>query len=238
MIEESYTNPNELLHREIQSYWQSFHARFTEHFAVKHDTVMKSHHLQEKFDEILRSDEWWEFETLSRISIFPNKSWLEAQKICKQLKELDCRFDVREMLKTHPFCACSFNLEQIREWEHLPEKLKDSVAKGRIVYRKVLKMLGKTLIPIVSQFAVEDEDEEINQSVSHLTEFMQTGIETRILSNTELIILQKVLTNLLQSPRFEVDIPIENNYVSREEFRAKINGWLDEMPGEPALLKV
>ena len=238
LIEESYTNPNELLHREIQSYWQSFHARFTEHFAVKHDTVMKSHHLQEKFDEILRSDEWWEFETLSRISIFPNKSWLEAQKICKQLKELDCRFDVREMLKTHPFCACSFNLEQIREWEHLPEKLKDSVTKGRIVYRKVLKMLGKTLIPIVSQFAVEDEDEEVNQSVSHLTEFMQTGVETRILSNTELIILQKVLTNLLQSPRFEVDIPIENNYVSREEFRAKINGWLDEMPGEPALLKV
>ncbi len=238
LIEESYINPNETLNREIQSFWQSFHARFTEHFAVKHDTIMKSHHLQEKFDEILQSDEWWEFETLSRISIFPNKSWLEAQKISRQLKELDCRFNVREMLKTHPFCACSFNLEQIREWEHLPRKLEETAKQGRAVYRKVLKMLGITLIPIVAQFSGEDADEEIKQAVENLTEFLQNGKEITILSNTELIILQKVLSNLLQSPRFEVDVPIENNYVSREEFRAKINGWLDEMPGEPALLKV
>ncbi len=238
LIEESYANPNETLNREIQSFWQSFHTRYTEHFAVKHDTVMKSHHLQEKFDELLRSDEWWEFESLSRISIFPQNKWLEAQKICRQLKELDCRFDVREMLKTHPFCACSFNLEQIREWELLPKKLTEAVKQGRTVYRKVLKMLGKTLIPIVRQFASGGADKEISEAAARLTEFLEAVGETRILSNSELIILQKVLANLLQSPRFEIDVPIENNYVSREEFRAKINGWLDEMPGEPALLKV
>ena len=238
MIEDNASHSNETLNREIQSYWQSFHARFTEHFAVKHDMVMKSHHLQEKFDEILRSDEWWEFESLSRISIFPQKSWLEAQKIWKQLKELDCRFDVREMLKTHPFCACSFNLEQIREWEYLPQTLSEIIRQGRITYRKVLKILSKTLIPSVRQFAENRNSEEVSAAAAGISELLEANGEIRLLSNTELIIVQKVFENMLQSPRFETSFPIENNYVSREEIRAKINHWLDELPNEPALLKI
>ncbi len=238
LIEESSAHPNETLNREIWSNWQSFHARFTEHFAVKHDMIMKSHDLQEKFDEILRSDQWWEFESLSRIPIFPQKSWIEAQKICRQLKELDCRFDVREMLKTHPFCACSFNLEQIREWERLPQSLTEIVRQGRKTYRKVLKMLSKTLTPAVRQLAVRGTDEEISGAVSNLVEVLEVNAEIPLLSNIELLILQKVFENMLAAPRFEVDFPIENNYVSREEIRTKINVWLDEMPGEPALLKV
>lgn len=237
LIDESYANPNETLNREMQSFWQSFYGRFSEHFAVKHDTVMKSHHLQEKFDEILRSDEWWEFENLSRISIFPQKSWLEAQKICRQFKELDCRFDVREMLKEHPFCACSFSLEKIREWEQLPQNLLDTIAKGRQTYRKVLKMLNQTLIPMLQRFTQNTKNEEISGAVSRLMESLEAKGEIPLLSNSELIILQKVFENMFQSPRLAIDYPIENNFISREEFRTKINAWLDEMPSEPVLIK-
>jgi len=76
---------------------------------------MKSHHLQAQFDEILQSDEWWEFENLSRLTVFQQVHRQEVQKIRRQFRELDCRFDVREMLKTHPFGACSFNLAKIEE---------------------------------------------------------------------------------------------------------------------------
>ncbi|MGC2234842.1 MAG: hypothetical protein WA584_01605 [Pyrinomonadaceae bacterium] len=192
IFDNSYSNPNEVFNREIENLWQSFHNRFTEHFAVKHDSVMKAHHLQEKFDEILRSDQWWEFENLSRFQIFPNKSWQEAQKISRQLKDLDCRFDVREILKTQPFCACSFSLEQIRDWEKLPENLSETIGAGRKVYRNVLQILGETLVPLIRRLAAETNTEEVSAAASHLIDILQNGKEIPLLTNDELLVLQKV----------------------------------------------
>jgi len=199
---------------------------------------MKSHHLQERFDEILRSDEWWEFENLSKFSIFPRKYWQISQKIVRQLKDLDCRFDVREMLKTHPFCACSFSLRQIREWEKLPQSLSEIVEEGRQNYRNILQLLGKTFIPVVKKSVGKDEPEEFTEAASHLIEALQDGGEFPLLTNAELIVLQKAFESLPVPSHFEPDFPIENNYLNREELRAKLNDWLDEMPCEPVLLIV
>jgi hypothetical protein len=70
LIEDSYANPNKKLNEELGGLWSDFHSAFSEHFTVKHDSVMKSHYLQDKFKEILESDEWWEFVNLSRLTIF------------------------------------------------------------------------------------------------------------------------------------------------------------------------
>ena len=94
------------------------------------------------------------------------------------------------------------------------------------------------MIPAVRQRAVRGTDEEISGAVSNLVEILESNAEIPLLSNIELLILQKVFENMVAAPRFEVDFPIENNYVSREEIRTKINNWLDEMPAEPALLKI
>jgi hypothetical protein len=192
IFDKSYLNPTESQNREVENLWHNFHNRFTEHFAVKHDSVMKSHHLQERFDEIQRSDELWEFESLSRFAVFPDNNWKKAQKMCRRFKDLDCRFDVREMLKTHPFCACSFSLEQIRDWEKLPEHLTETIRQGRENYRKVLQMLAETIVPQIKQFAAQNNVGEFVDDVTHLIEILQSGGKIPLLTNGELIILQKV----------------------------------------------
>lgn len=212
LFDTSYSDPNETFNREVESLWQTFHTRFTEHFAVKHDLVMKSHHLQEKFDEIMRSDEWWEFESLSRFHIFPTARWKEAQNICRRLRDLDCRFEVREMLKTHPFCACPFSLQQIRDWEKLPQNLHETINQGRKVYRNGLQMLGDTLIPLIKQFAVENEIEEFSGAVEHLIEVLRDDAEIPLLTNEELIILQKVFETNAFSPVSD-DVLIQTSIV-------------------------
>jgi hypothetical protein len=196
LLEETYHNPNEASNRELDNLWQSFQNRFAEHFALKHDMVMKSHHLQEKFDEILRSDEWWEFENLSRLSIFHQSFWEEAQKNCRQFRELDCRFDVREMLKTHPFCACSFNLARIREWEKLPHRLLEIVGRGRTSYRRTLLMARETLLPVVENVARKDES--FSETAKNLDKILQSGEEIPLLSNEELIVIKKALESIPQ----------------------------------------
>ncbi|CAN5304430.1 hypothetical protein BH20ACI1_BH20ACI1_02010 [soil metagenome] len=192
IIDESYANPSETLNREMENLWQTFHAGFAEHFSIKHDTIMKSHHLQEKFDEILRSDEWWEFENLSRLPIAHQNYRKEAQTICRQFKELDCRFDVREMLKTHPFCACSFNLSKIRSWETLPLTLQEIIDDGRKSYRNALRSLAETLVPLIEQFSAKNKDNEFSEASLNLIKILEGSEDVRFLDNNELIILRKV----------------------------------------------
>ena len=65
-LDSAVTKPSETRNREAGYLWEQFRRGYVEVFATQHDQIMRSHDLQEKFDEILRTDIWWEFERLSR----------------------------------------------------------------------------------------------------------------------------------------------------------------------------
>ena len=238
LVEKLTENPRASINRELETLWHSFHEKFSEHFAIKHDTVMKSHHLQEKFDEIMRGDEWWEFENLSGLSIFQQKHWQEARKLHRQFRELDCRFNVREMLETHPFCACSFRLSQVSEWEKLPERLRKTVEEGRKSYRKTISLMSNILIPNLRDHARKEQLVEYSEAAANLANLLESGQELRLLNNAELIVLGKVFQTIPSAPPLQVALPTDENFVSREDLRAKLTEWLDKLPDEPYLLKI
>ena len=238
ILEETTINPSQLTNREMENVWQAFNTRFSEYFSTKHDVVMKSHHLQEQFDEIMRSNQWWEFENLSLLPVAPQIYYREAKQICQQLKELDCLFSVREMLKTHPFCACSFNLAQVNEWENLPHTLNETIEKGRASYRKILLTLKDSLVQIISHFANRPMDEEYKLAVRRLTEIFKQGTEIPLLNNAELVILQKAFENMPTSILLKTSFPATNDFISRNDLREQVTRWLDELPNEPVLMKV
>ncbi|MCY7348977.1 MAG: hypothetical protein LH614_22535 [Pyrinomonadaceae bacterium] len=237
LVEDGFANPSEKLNAELENLWRKYHRQFSEHFAVKHDSVMKSHYLQDKFKEILESDEWWEFANLSRLTIFQKVYWKEAQRIQRQLKDLNCRFDVTEMLKTQPFCACSFNLAQIWEWENLPFALEEIITRGRRSYRKILQMLNQTIVSAVEHFTDQNSEEEFLDASVRLIEIFTQGAEIPLLTNHELVILQKIFESLPTSPLISVSPPTEDSFLSGEELRYQVNDWLDNLPSEPVLLK-
>ncbi len=193
IIDENTARPSDTLNRETENLWQTFHDRFVEHFADRHDMAVKSNNLQEKFDEILRGDEWWEFENFSTLPVFPQKYWKAAQEIRRRFAELDCQFDVREMLKTHPFCACSFSLAKIREREELPERLIEVVNRGREGFREALIMSSQVLTPLIETVSANNHNEEFLSAARHLIEIMKNGFaEIPLLTAAELVILRKV----------------------------------------------
>ncbi|HQU84368.1 MAG TPA: hypothetical protein PKY59_14625 [Pyrinomonadaceae bacterium] len=239
IIEESYENPSELKNREMDEVWDKFKRLFTDYFSYKHDSVMKSHDLLSKFDDIIRSDEWWEFENLSKISVFQQNYRKEANALVQRLKQLDCRYNVREMLKTHPFCACSFNLSQSDEWEKLPKKLWETLNQGRISFRKCLLMLRETILPLIDQLAVKNgSDAEFMAAVESLKNILSETRELKVISNNELMILQKIFSNLPTSPMLNLKLPPTGDFQSREDLRKKVNQWLDDLPDDPVLVKI
>lgn len=238
ILDEVTMHPSQLLNSELDRTWQTFFERFTDYFAIKHDMIMKSHLLQEKFDKIMVSDEWWEFENLSHLPVFHRHYWNEAQKLCTQFKELDCGFDVKEMLKSHPFCACSFSLMQIKGWENLPESLSEIIENGRNSYRKTLNILGETLIPLLEDFVNLGREADFTKAAENLINILSEKEEFRLLTNPELIILNKVTQNMSSSPLLQVTLPNESGFLTRSELQSHLNEWLIQLPSEPCLLKI
>ncbi len=238
LIEESYLNPNNRLNEEMEILWQTFHSQFADYFAMKHDLVMKSYLMREKYDEFRRSDEWWEFENLSRLTIFQKTYWKEAQGIYRQLKELDCRFDVRTMLKTQPFCGCSFKLARTRNWEKLPATLEETVARGRANYRGVLWKLKDTLVSLLEHFILEMNDRDFTETARRLVEIFQSGTQIPLLGNSDLVVLKKIFDDLPTAPLLQITVPSDESFLSREELRIQLNDWLEDLPNEPVLLKI
>lgn len=238
IIEESYSNPSDAVNSEMENLWKTFKTKFSEYFAVKHDALMTSMLLPEKFDEILRSDEWWEFENLSKIGIFQQNYWKQSQQIRRQLKQLDCRSQVREMLKIHPFCVCSFNLAQIKEWENLPQNLWQTINRGRFSYRRNLLMLKETILPLVERLSAQTKDEDFSASATTLSKNLQSGINFPVLTNTELVILQKIFADLPTAPLLHLKMPVPSEYSNAGKLRENFNDWVDDLPKEPVLLKI
>lgn len=238
VIEEMAANPNEAYNRELEGLWQEFQPKFAKHYSIKHYAVMKSHHLQEKFDAILQSDEWWEFESLSMLPIFQKNYWSQAQDLCRQLRELNCSFDAEEMLKNYPFCACSFRLSQMSEWENLPQNLTEVISQGRKSYRKTLSILSETLMPLFEHFAMTEKSPEFVDAANRLINNINSAESLPLLNNAELIILRKSVQSMPSSPLLQISFPDEKGFLTREELRSQLSEWLDELPSEPVLLKI
>jgi len=190
---QSYLNPNEVLNREMEELWKTFREKFHLYFASEHDAALKSPRLKARFDEIFGGESWWEFEILSRLPIFDKKYWTDAANIRRRLPELDCRFEVREMLEIHPFCACPFTLMKSRDWTNLPDALERTIDCGRRHYMKTLRMMGQTLILLVEQFAENNDENELAEAATNLTRVLKSDGDHAPLTNSELLVLRKTI---------------------------------------------
>jgi dTDP-4-dehydrorhamnose reductase len=81
------------------------------------------------------------------------------------------------MLNVQPFCACSFGLGKIREWEKLPAALEEIIGRGRKSFRESLLVLSRELIPRVANLSAQYKDEEFSQATRRLTEVLRNDFE-------------------------------------------------------------
>lgn len=238
LIGKGANSPNAEDNVAISEIWEKFHTNYSDLFALKHDMIMKSHLLQEKFDEILKSDQWWEFENLSKLQIFQTHFRRKTEKIFKLFNELDCRFDVRENLKSHPFCACSFNLAKIKDWENLPKHLISTIEQGRKSYRRTLFMLSDILVEKIETLANKTENRGYAEAATDLGEWFERNKVIPYFSINHINILNKILEDMTSSTLLDVRIPKLDGYQDNIELRENLNNWLDELPKEPVLVKI
>ena len=236
LLELGFKKPNAMTNQKISEKWKEFHDSFSEYFAQKHDSIMKSHQLQEKFEEFTKSDKWWEFDRLSQMPIFQSVHWKEANEILGHLRELDCSFAVRNHLKNNPFCACSFTLSRKERWEQLPDRLESLVERALLSYRKTISMLR---VELLKSLESSDFSQEFDSKVVKL---LATRLQKDVLddpfSTDELTLLNKLVTEGNPGSLINVKMPNGSRVTSSNELRSELGEWLDELPADPILLEI
>ena len=198
----SYSNPSDASNRELGYLWIKFQRDFSEHFAARHDAIMRSHSLQASYNEIMRSDEWWQFENFARIGVFDPEIASNVMEIRRRFDELDCGFVVREALQLRPFCKCSFGLSTEKEWEKLPERLTGAIQQALCSYRETLFNEQKKITPLLAKIEQDSPDKEAAGAATLLIDTIMKGLEFPKLSVVHLHVLQQALgTSVRRSDR-------------------------------------
>jgi hypothetical protein len=193
-IEQAVSEPGEARNREVSYLSDRFLREYSESYASEHDEVMRSHDLQEKYNEIRRSDIWLEYSELSVIPLFRGEVQKVIAAICVQLDQLDCRFDLRRALSHGSSCICGFRLDESAKWRELPSELWGMVSRALAGYRSILSKRRSAVIPALETFSASTSSAEHAAAAGRLVDLLSEGQPIPRLTGNEIQVLQIVLS--------------------------------------------
>lgn len=237
-LDKTYDFPSLETNMKMENLWKKFHSVYCEYFIVNHNAIMKSRQLQKEFDKIQRSAEWWEFESLSKLPIFNGTHWEKAQRILKQYRNLDCNFDTKENLKTHPFCSCSFDLAQMEELTKLPESFARVIKTGSRSYRKTLHLMRAFVTKLIWKNRSLKKDKALSAEAGNLISTLAESKMDLPLTTNQLSILNLVLDKATQLTAFKVPTIKDDQAFASETLTKPPNALMEETPNEAVLAEI
>ncbi|MBX3243681.1 MAG: hypothetical protein KF685_04325 [Acidobacteria bacterium] len=227
-LDSAVTKPSETRNREAGYLWEQFRRGYVEVFATQHDQIMRSHDLQEKFDEILRTDIWWEFERLSDISTLRGPEWASVKAIMNRFRQLDCKFDVRAALLQRPSCICGFYMREANSWQQLPDLLWSEITKGQAAIRSRLREMAPELSSRMDELSRSSND-SISQACREMAAILRSNKDLPRLSDIHLIALRRAFTRKI----IEAPLPDEDTHHDVSGFDQKVREALSGPIGRP-----
>jgi hypothetical protein len=220
--------------------WREFRVRYVEHYASLHDETVGASLDRRSLDEFLRSGKWREFEALSELSIINTRYHEEAARLMEAARSLSCTLPVRKILMNHPSCDCTFRLGRADALKRLSEELRERVEVGLETTRRTLRLMSASLASGLERTSARAETEEEREHALSLAKAFATGHLPESFSPMEVRLIEEALKDgALSTPVRVARPPIEAyGLVTREDLRARLNQWVDELPDQPAMVEV
>lgn len=222
----------------FEKLWREFHARYVEHYAAAHDRAHAGAGERGEVWTLRRGPLWREFEQLARLPVMSAHVWRRAEEALRQAGEARCDFDVRELLEDRPVCACRFRLGAAAAPARAAEELRAAAERGVEVYRRTLLLLGGHLAIGLDALARREADEsEARRARALSTAFAQGRLPDRF-GRADVRLIERALRRT-PPPPVRVSTPeAEAGPHTRDELRAHLERWLDELPERPVLIEV
>ena len=167
--------PNEERLRNVGYQWSKFHRLYSEAFIFSHDAVMRSHQLQSRVNDVLRGDDWWEFQNLASGWSGDNAETAMVYRLLEMARDLGCKTETAELLKTQPFCECGFSIVSAKEWETLDADLEAALANALNSLKARLAEDRSVLITEITARIESETDPDVNGAAVALIAALGNG---------------------------------------------------------------
>jgi hypothetical protein len=218
--------------------WREFQAQYIEHYALMHDRTMGSTIGRRAIDALTRSDEWRDFETLSKLSIVNRQYWDDATRLLAQARSIHCALPVRQILQQRPLCDCSFRLARVAAFAHLPQALEDAARAGRMAHRRTLALWCKPLAHALAALAQDELKTTLRDGARALASLLAEGKLPALFSSSEVQLIEAALQQT-SLPPLRVSLPVNGHaLLTRDEMASRFKQWLDDLPDYPAFVEI
>jgi hypothetical protein len=239
MLEEMQSLFERESNRRFDILWREFHARYGEHYATMHAETVGANSNRRALDTLTRSAEWREFESLSELSIINRRHWEQAVEVLAAARTSFCDLNVRQLLTERAACVCSFRLSRAGSLASLPQELQELLEHGRQAYHHTLSLMSTPLAIALDAIARREEDTELAARARSLSGAFARGTEHTHFTRADVQLIEQALQRMATPPPVRVQLPLgEYGLLTRDELRARLNQWLDDLPDHPALVEV
>jgi hypothetical protein len=150
-----------------------------------------------------------------------------------------CDLPVRQLLAEHPLCACRFRLASVEALSRLPQELAEIIERGRAAYRRTLLFLSTPLAIALDALARKATEAETASRARSLSGAFAQGGGPAHFSAADVELIESALARMTAPPPVRLNLPLSDyGLLTRDELRARLNQWLDDLPNEPAVVEV
>jgi len=154
-------------------------------------------------------------------------------------RRAECDLPARQLLDERTTCACHFRLALAYKLARLPQTLAEIVERGRTAHRRTLLFLNAPLAIALDALARKDGDEETMQRARALSGMFAQAQGPDKFTAVDVRLIESALERMATPPPVRLHLPTSDyGLLTREELRARVNQWLDDLPSEPALVEV
>ncbi len=165
--------------------WNRFRRAYADLYSERHDSSMSHRNELEKLSEIMSTDIWQEFDSVSALPGFDPKYKLNVRRIVGELQRKECEYNVSEMLDHYPFCGCSFSLFEPETANSLANTLWSEINAGVRDFRTVLRSRKELIFETISG-GIDMNDAELVEGAKHLSSVLQSDDPIPRLTNGDL----------------------------------------------------
>jgi hypothetical protein len=222
----------------LDQFWCEFRASYNEYYAARHDETVGTSAHRYAIESLTRSDEWREFEALAELSIANRTYWEQAENLLAQIENVQCDLNVRQLLVERPICDCSFSLTRAAALMQATQDIEAMMMRGRDAARRTLTLLSTPLAIALDALARKSGDEESASHARALSAAFARGTGPVQFTHADVQLIEQALQRMATPPPVRVELPDDYGLLTRDELRARLNQWLDDLPDQPALVEV
>jgi len=110
---------------------------------------------------------------------------------------------------------------------------------GLTSYKRALKLLYTPLAIALDAISRIESSSDLSTRARSLSGVFARGTMPERFTCTEANLLVMAVQRMTTPPPVRIEIPIDDyGLLTREELRARLNQWVDDLPSEPALVEV